>query len=120
MAALSSPYLHLKVAIAVDDDATNLADVMWAATTRANYGKDLLTVSGVRMHPLDWSSDSIDLDIPGSDYQRVATKVGIDATKGLGEGRYHGFYKIVVVYSGFQDRFWLVAPWVQDQELTRG
>lgn len=80
-AALSSPYLHPKIAIAVDEDidATDLGDVFWAVNTRVNPGRDIIMISGTRMHPLDWSSDSV--DIPGSEYQKVASKMGIDATK---------------------------------------
>jgi UbiD family decarboxylase len=82
MAALSSPYLYPKIAIAVDDDVDihDARDVMWAMATRVNPERDVVVVPGMRAHVLDLASP--ELLPPGSPaWQRVGGKMMIDATK---------------------------------------
>ncbi len=80
MAALSSPYLHPKVAIAVDDDidAADLRQVFWSLTTRVDAGRDVIKVPNTRI----WSLDNVSDIVPGmSPMYRIGTKLIIDATK---------------------------------------
>ncbi|MBM3486220.1 MAG: UbiD family decarboxylase [Alphaproteobacteria bacterium] len=80
MAALSGPYLHPKLAIAVDDDidASDLRQVMWSMTTRVHAEKDVVLIPNTRVFALD----NISPVVPGlSSFQRVGTKWLIDATK---------------------------------------
>ena len=81
MAALSSPYLHSKIAIAVDEDVDiyDPGDVQWAVSTRVNLSMDVFIVDGTRNHPMDLSLPQI--SPPGTRWQRVGSKMGIDATK---------------------------------------
>ncbi|HXH81913.1 MAG TPA: UbiD family decarboxylase [Candidatus Tectomicrobia bacterium] len=82
LAALSSPYLYPKVAIAVDDDVDihDARDVMWALATRVNPETDVHVIPGMRAHGLDLASP--ELLPPGSPaWQRVGGKMLIDATK---------------------------------------
>ena len=80
MAALSSPYLHPKVAVAVDDDidAADLRQVFWSLTTRVDAGRDVIKVPNTRI----WSLDNVSDIVPGmSPMYRIGTKLIIDATK---------------------------------------
>jgi 2,5-furandicarboxylate decarboxylase 1 len=82
MAALSSPYLYPKTAIAVDEDVDihDARDVMWALATRVNPETDVTVIPGMRAHLLDLASP--ELSPPGSPaWQRVGGKMMIDATK---------------------------------------
>lgn len=82
MGALTSNYLHPKIAIAVDEDVNieDPADVMWAVSTRVNPEKDVIITSGNRIHPMDISCPQI--SPPGEKtWQRIGGKMGIDATK---------------------------------------
>ena len=81
MAALSSPYLHPKIAVAVDDDVDiyDPSDILWAVSTRCNPSKDIFIIDGTRNHPMDPSLPVISQ--PGGRWQRVGSKMGIDATK---------------------------------------
>lgn len=81
MAALSSPYLHPKIAIAVDEDIDphDPDDVQWAVSTRVNPAEDVFIIGGTRNHPMDPSLPQI--SPPGTRWQRVGSKMGIDATK---------------------------------------
>jgi 2,5-furandicarboxylate decarboxylase 1 len=82
MAALSSPYLYPKTAIAVDEDVDihDARDVMWAVATRVNPDTDVTVIPGMRAHLLDLASP--ELSPPGSPaWQRVGGKMMIDATK---------------------------------------
>ncbi len=82
LAALSSPYLYPKMAIAVDDDVDihDARDVMWAVATRVNPETDVHIIPGMRAHGLDLASP--ELLPPGSPaWQRVGGKMLIDATK---------------------------------------
>ena len=83
MAALSSPYLHPKLAIAIDDDmdASDLNQVFWSLTTRVNAEQDVTKIDNTRI----WSLDNVSNIVPGmSPMYRIGTKVGIDATKPWG------------------------------------
>ncbi len=80
MAALSSPYIHPKIAIAVDDDvdAADLRQVMWSIATRAHPSRDIIMIPHTRVHALDNVSDVV----PGlNSFHRTGTKMMIDATK---------------------------------------
>ena len=80
MAALSSPYLHPKLAIAVDDDidAADMRQVFWSMTTRVHGSRDVVKVPNTRI----WSLDNVSDIVPGmSAMYRIGTKLIIDATK---------------------------------------
>ncbi len=80
MAALSGPYLHPKIAIAVDDDidASDLRQVMWSMTTRVHAERDVVLIPNTRVFPLDNVSPIVDGQ---SSLHRIGTKWLIDATK---------------------------------------
>ena len=80
MAALSSPYMHPKLAIAVDEDidASDLGQIFWSLTTRVHAERDVTEVKNTRIWSLDNASDIV----PGmSPMYRIGTKLAIDATK---------------------------------------
>ncbi len=81
MGALSSAYLHPKVAIAVDEDVDihQPEEVIWALGTRFDPAVDLHVIQGTRNHPMDVALPQI--APPGHPWQRVAGKVGIDACR---------------------------------------
>jgi len=79
MAALSSPYMHPKLAIAVDDDidAADLRQVFWSLTTRVHAERDVTRIDNTRI----WSLDNVSDIVPGmSPMYRIGTKLIIDAT----------------------------------------
>ena len=79
MAALSGPYLHPKLAIAVDEDvdAGDLRQVMWSMTTRVHAERDIAMIPHTRVFALD----NVSPVAPGQDsFHRVGTKWMIDAT----------------------------------------
>ena len=80
MSALSGPNLHVKIAIAVDEDVDiyNAEDVLWAITCRVDPEKEVHVVPGSRLHPLDISIPEV-----GDEYtvMRIGGKLAIDATK---------------------------------------
>ncbi len=80
LAALSGPYLHPKLAIAVDDDidASDLRQVMWSMTTRVHAERDVVMIPNSRVFPLDNSSPVVEGQ---STLHRLGTKWLIDATK---------------------------------------
>ncbi len=82
IAALSSTYLHPKVAIAVDEDVDiyDPQDVAWAITTRVNPVTDIVVLPDVRAHPLDIASPEVSKS-GLTTWQRVGSRMGIDATK---------------------------------------
>jgi 2,5-furandicarboxylate decarboxylase 1 len=47
------------------------ADVLWALTSRVDWGRDTFTVPGAQGHEMD----------PANDSRGVGTKIGIDATE---------------------------------------
>ena len=80
MASLSSPYLHPKLAIAVDEDidASDLRQVFWSLTTRVHAERDVIKIPNTRI----WSLDNVSDIVPGmSAMYRIGTKWLIDATK---------------------------------------
>jgi len=83
MAALSSQYLHPKVAIAVDEDVDifNPAEILWAMSTRVNPQTDVFVIEETRIHPMD--PTGLEVVPPGSPlgWSRVGSKMAIDATK---------------------------------------
>jgi len=82
LGVLSSPVLHPKVAIAVDEDVDVFQpwEVLWAINTRTNPETDVVVIPGVRAHPMDPTAR--ELVPPGGPYwNRVGGKVLIDATK---------------------------------------
>jgi 2,5-furandicarboxylate decarboxylase 1 len=82
LAALSSTYLHIELAIAVDDDVNiyNDWEILWSLTTRTDPAKDMVIVPDTRAHPMDLTA--MELYPPGTAaWQRVGSKVLIDATK---------------------------------------
>jgi 2,5-furandicarboxylate decarboxylase 1 len=83
LGALSSPYLHPKVAIAVDEDVDifNPAEILWAISTRINPQNDVFVIEETRIHPMD--PTGIELVKPGSPlgWSRIGSKMGIDATR---------------------------------------
>jgi UbiD family decarboxylase len=80
MSALSGPNLHVKVAIAVDEDVDmyNAEEVLWAISARCDPQTDVWVHPGSRLHPLDVSIPQI-----GDEYtvMRVGGKLAIDATR---------------------------------------
>ncbi len=80
MAALSGPYLHPKLAIAVDDDidASDLRQVMWSMTTRVHAERDVVMIPNTRVFPLDNMSPVAEGQ---SSHHLIGTKWMIDATK---------------------------------------
>lgn len=81
LAALSSSYIHPKIAIAVDEDVDifSAEDVLWAVSTRVNPAKDVFTIDGTNGHRLDLAFPAI--ESPGKPFRRLGSKMGIDATK---------------------------------------
>ncbi|MBI2881267.1 MAG: UbiD family decarboxylase [Candidatus Tectomicrobia bacterium] len=81
MGALSSAYLHPKVAIAVDEDVDihKPEEILWAVGTRFNPATGVVLVEGTRNHPMDVSLPQI--SPPGARWQRVGGKIGIDACR---------------------------------------
>ena len=80
MAALSGPYMHPKLAIAVDDDidAADLRQVFWSIATRVHAERDVIKIPNTRI----WSLDNVSDIVPGmSPMYRIGTKLIIDATK---------------------------------------
>lgn len=79
MAALSGPFLHPKIAIAVDEDidASDLRHVMWSMATRVEADRDVIMIPNTRVFALD----KISSIVPGqTSFHRVGTKWLIDAT----------------------------------------
>ena len=79
MAALSGPYLHPKLAIAVDEeiDAGDLGQIAWSMTTRVHASEDVTMLPNTRVFGLDTISPLV----PGmGPFSRLGTKWMIDAT----------------------------------------
>ncbi len=82
ISALAGPYLHNKIAIAVDEDVDIYSpeDVMWALSTRVNPQRDVFIIPDVRGNAYDQSFTEI--GEPGKpNWQAVGSRMGIDATK---------------------------------------
>lgn len=80
LAALSSPNLHPKIAVAVDTDVDpyDAREVLWAIACRVDPQTDVTMLARQRVHPLDLSVPAV-----GNEYtvMRVGGKLAIDATK---------------------------------------
>jgi 2,5-furandicarboxylate decarboxylase 1 len=81
LGVLASPYLHPKIAIAVDEDVDiyDPRDVFWALSNRVNPERDVIVIPHERIHPLDISAPNIDRS--EVTVMRVGGKMAIDATK---------------------------------------
>jgi len=79
LAALSGPYLHPKLVVAVDEDidAGDLRQVMWSMTTRVHAEKDVTLIPNTRTFALDKISPVAE---GGGQFERLGTKWLIDAT----------------------------------------
>ena len=79
MSALSGPYLHPKLAIAVDEDidASDLRQVMWSMTTRVHAERDVVMIPNTRVFALDNVSPIVQGQ---NSFHRLGTKWLIDAT----------------------------------------
>ena len=87
VAALSSPYLHPKFAVAVDEDIdpADVNQVMWAIATRTHAQRDVQRINATRVFTLDNASP---IEEGMSAMYRVGTKMAIDATRPMtGERR---------------------------------
>jgi 2,5-furandicarboxylate decarboxylase 1 len=84
LAALSSPYLHPKFAVAVDEDIdpSDVNQVMWAIATRTLAARDVQRVNRTRVFTLDNASP---IEEGMSAMYRVGTKMAIDATRPMGD-----------------------------------
>jgi 2,5-furandicarboxylate decarboxylase 1 len=82
MAALSSNYLHHKIAVAVDDDVDPFdpSEIIWSISTKLNPVDDVFIISGTRGHSLDSSLPRISPK-GVNPVIRVGSRMGIDATK---------------------------------------
>ena len=81
LAALSSPNLHPKIVIAVDEDVDvhDPKEVFWAIATRVNPERDVIVIPHERIHPLDISAPRVNEE--EVTVMRIGGKMGIDATK---------------------------------------
>jgi len=79
MAALSGPYLHPKLAIAIDEDMdpTDLRHIIWSMSTRVHAERDVTMIPNTRVFALDKISP---VAASGNVLHRVGTKWMIDAT----------------------------------------
>jgi 2,5-furandicarboxylate decarboxylase 1 len=80
MSVLSSPYLHPKFAVAVDEDIdpSDVDQVAWAIATRCHAARDVQRWDATRVFTLDNASP---IEPGMSPMYRVGTKMVIDATK---------------------------------------
>jgi len=82
MSVLSSEYQHPKIAIAVDVDVDifNYAEVLWSINTRVNPAEDITIISGSKIHAMDPSCP--EFGHPGAPgWHRIGGKMIVDATK---------------------------------------
>ena len=85
MAVLSSPYLHPKIAIAVDGDIDphNAQSIIYALSTRVNPRTDVLVIPGTLVHTGDLTADLLPIRGDEMGFQpRIGSKLLIDATTG--------------------------------------
>jgi 2,5-furandicarboxylate decarboxylase 1 len=80
LAAVSSPYLHPKIAVAVDEDVdiSDMAQIYWAMTNRVRRTDQVQKVNRARVFALDNASL---IEEGMSAMYRVGTKVLIDTTE---------------------------------------
>lgn len=85
MALLSSPYLHPKIGIAVDDDIDphNAQSIMYALSTRVNPKSDVFIIPDTLCHTGDLTAELLpDTGAHMGFHPRIGSKMLIDATKG--------------------------------------
>lgn len=85
MALLSSPYLHPKIGIAVDEDVDphNAQSILWALSTRVNPKSDVLVIPDTLCHSGDLTAELLpDYGDTMGFRPRLGSKMLIDATKG--------------------------------------
>ncbi len=65
-------HVNIRMCIVVDPDVNiyDPADLLWALTSRVDWGCDIFTIPGAQGHEMD----------PANDVRGVGTKIGIDAT----------------------------------------
>ncbi|MCC7168346.1 MAG: UbiD family decarboxylase [Rhodospirillales bacterium] len=97
MRALSTPHGigYCKIVIMVDDtvDPFNLAQVMWALSTRFDPAKDMITVPTASILPLD----------PLADPPGIATKIILDATTPMAPDKRGDFSRPVEIPPGTKE-----------------
>ncbi len=71
---------NFRICVVVDADVNiyDPSDLMWALTTRVDWGRDTFTVPGAQGHEMD----------PANDSKGIGTKIGIDATFDKGRRPY--------------------------------
>ncbi|HEY3291512.1 MAG TPA: UbiD family decarboxylase [Anaerolineae bacterium] len=71
---------NFRICVVVDADVNiyDSADLMWALTTRVDWGRDVFTVPSAQGHEMD----------PANDSKGIGTKIGIDATFDKGRRPY--------------------------------
>ncbi len=82
MAALSSQWIHPKIAIAVDEDVNphDPTEIMWSLSTRVNPVRDVFVIPNTRGHSLDASMPLL-TKLDEYPVIRIGSRMGIDATK---------------------------------------
>ena len=81
LGALSTSYLHIKLAVVVNEDIDirNPDDVWWAVSARMDPEKDVFIIPGCETHPMDASQQV--LGQPGTNtYTALGGKMGMDAS----------------------------------------
>jgi 2,5-furandicarboxylate decarboxylase 1 len=71
---------NFRVCVVVESDVNiyNASDLMWALTTRVDWGRDIFTIPNAQGHEMD----------PANDSKGIGTKIGIDATFDKGRRPY--------------------------------
>ncbi len=89
MAALTSPYRHPKIAIAVDEDVDphDAKAILWSISTRVDPKKDVFIIPDTLGHPNDSSLEKLPVyegegGVDCHQHLRIGSKLLIDATKG--------------------------------------
>jgi 2,5-furandicarboxylate decarboxylase 1 len=78
--AAFTAHVNIRICLVVDPDVDvyDPADVLWALTSRVDWGRDTFTVPGAQGHEMD----------PANDARGIGTKLGIDATFDKGRREY--------------------------------
>jgi 2,5-furandicarboxylate decarboxylase 1 len=78
--AAFAAHVNIRVCLVVDPDVNiyDPADVLWALTSRVDWGRDVFMVPGAQGHEMD----------PANDARGIGTKLGIDATFDKGRRDY--------------------------------
>ena len=72
------PNFRICVVVESDVNIYDPSDLMWALTTRVDWGRDVFTIPGAQGHEMD----------PANDSKGIGTKIGIDATFDKGRRPY--------------------------------